>query len=89
MSDSLFYIKKLIFIEGEAVARTQLGLGNVDNTSDANKPVSIATQSELDSRIETSAIGSANGVCPLDIDSLIPVEYLPDTPETIDGGDIG
>jgi hypothetical protein len=28
-----------------AAARTNLGLGNVDNTSDANKPVSIATQS--------------------------------------------
>ena len=31
-----------------AVARVNLGLGNVDNTSDANKPISIATQAALD-----------------------------------------
>jgi len=31
-----------------AVARTNLGLGNVDNTSDLNKPISTATQSTLD-----------------------------------------
>lgn len=30
-----------------ATARTNLGLGNVDNTSDANKPVSTATQTAL------------------------------------------
>jgi hypothetical protein len=33
-------------------ARTTLGLGNVDNTSDANKPVSTATQTELDTKAE-------------------------------------
>ena len=33
-----------------ANARTNLGLGNVDNTADANKPVSIATQSALDAK---------------------------------------
>ena len=31
-------------------ARTALGLGNVDNTSDANKPISIATQTALDAK---------------------------------------
>lgn len=31
-----------------AVQRTTLGLGNVDNTSDASKPVSTATQTALD-----------------------------------------
>jgi hypothetical protein len=30
-----------------ATSRTNLGLGNVDNTSDANKPVSTATQTAL------------------------------------------
>lgn len=33
-----------------ANARTNLGLGNVDNTSDANKPISIATQNALDAK---------------------------------------
>lgn len=31
-----------------SVTKTQVGLGNVDNTSDANKPVSIAQQTALD-----------------------------------------
>lgn len=34
-----------------ATARTNLGLGNVDNTSDANKPVSTATQTALDLKV--------------------------------------
>lgn len=32
-----------------AVTKAQVGLGNVDNTSDANKPISTATQNALDS----------------------------------------
>jgi len=32
-------------------ARTTLGLGNVDNTSDADKPVSTATQTALDAKV--------------------------------------
>lgn len=31
---------------------TDLGLGNVDNTSDANKPVSIAQQTEIDTKAD-------------------------------------
>ena len=31
-----------------ALTKSSVGLGNVDNTSDANKPVSTATQTELD-----------------------------------------
>jgi len=38
------------------VTKLQLGLGNVDNTSDTAKPVSIATQTELDKKVDTSAI---------------------------------
>jgi hypothetical protein len=34
-----------------ATARTNLGLGNVDNTSDANKPVSTAQQTALDAKL--------------------------------------
>ena len=33
-----------------AAARTTLGLGNVDNTTDAGKPISTATQSALDAK---------------------------------------
>lgn len=40
-----------------AGARTNLGLDNVDNTSDANKPVSTATQAALDDKADTTALG--------------------------------
>jgi len=33
------------------VTKAQVGLGNVDNTSDADKPISSATQSALDDRV--------------------------------------
>lgn len=33
-----------------AVTKAQVGLGNVDNTSDANKPISTATQTALDTK---------------------------------------
>lgn len=35
-------------------ARTALGLGNVDNTSDASKPVSTAQQTALDQKLSTT-----------------------------------
>lgn len=34
------------------VTKTQVGLGNVDNTSDSNKPISTATQTALDSKAD-------------------------------------
>ena len=35
----------------QGVTKAQIGLGNVDNTSDLNKPISIATQSALNTVI--------------------------------------
>lgn len=37
-----------------AVTKSQVGLGNVDNTSDANKPISTATQNALDLKYDAS-----------------------------------
>jgi uncharacterized protein (TIGR02145 family) len=42
-----------------AAARTNLGLGNVDNTSDANKPVSTATQNALDTKANANEVNTA------------------------------
>jgi hypothetical protein len=39
--------------------KATVGLGNCDNTSDANKPVSTATQTALDAKATAGAIGSA------------------------------
>lgn len=37
-----------------SLAKADVGLGNVDNTSDANKPVSNATQTALNAKLNTS-----------------------------------
>jgi hypothetical protein len=41
-----------------AVTKTQVGLSNVDNTSDANKPVSSATQTALNAKQDTLVSGT-------------------------------
>lgn len=43
------------------VTAAQVGLGNVDNTSDANKPISTATQAALDSKVGNSGKQSITG----------------------------
>jgi len=45
-----------------ATARTNLGLGNVNDTSDANKPVSTATQTALDAKVTGPASATNNHV---------------------------
>lgn len=39
-----------------SLAKSDVGLGNVDNTSDANKPISTATQTALDLKADESAL---------------------------------
>lgn len=43
-----------------AVTQTQVGLSNVDNTSDLNKPISTATQTALDLKLNSSAYTAAD-----------------------------
>jgi len=40
-----------------SLSKADIGLGNVDNTSDIDKPISTATQTALDNKIDTSEIG--------------------------------
>ena len=35
------------------LSKSDVGLGNVDNTSDANKPISTATQTALNGKVDT------------------------------------
>ena len=44
-----------------SVTKAQVGLSNVDNTSDANKPVSTATQNALNLKANDSAVVNLNG----------------------------
>lgn len=39
-----------------SITKQSLGLGNVDNTSDIDKPISMATQSALDEKIDASEV---------------------------------
>ena len=45
----------------QMASKSDLGLGNVDNTSDANKPVSTATQTALDLKATVSSLSSHTG----------------------------
>ena len=64
------------------VTKEQVGLGNVDNTADLDKPISNATQTEIDridSEIEdiNNKFGAEGGFATLDKDGKIPVDQLP------------
>lgn len=61
------------------LTKTDLSLGNVDNTSDINKPISTATQAALDNKEDKTNKGIANGYVPLDNATKIPLTYLPDS----------
>jgi len=55
-----------------------VGLGNVDNTTDVAKPISIATQAALDLKEDTDNKGIANGYASLDANAKVPIAQLPD-----------
>lgn len=42
------------------VTKANIGLGNVDNTSDANKPISTATQTALDTKVNLTDIATTS-----------------------------
>ena len=43
----------------QSVTASSVGLGNVNNTSDANKPVSTATQTALNAKLDASSLDSS------------------------------
>lgn len=56
-----------------SVTKTQVGLGNADNTSDANKPISSATQTALDAKLDDSEVGTtANKLVRLTSEAKLP-----------------
>ena len=67
------------------LTKANLGLGNVDNTSDMNKPVSTAQQAAIDDAIDglsstyipASQKGTPNGVAGLDSTGKVPAAQLP------------
>lgn len=74
-----------------ALDKTSVGLANVDNTSDANKPVSLATQAELDLK-QPNLTGfnnalfyqvTANDIQPIPNWAINPLQGLTQTPAII------
>lgn len=59
------------------VTKAQVGLSNVDNTSDKNKPISDLTNQALGGKIDKSQLGKPNGVAQLDDTGKVPSSYLP------------
>lgn len=59
------------------ITKSDVGLGNVDNTADADKPISTAMSTALDGKVSTSSIGAANGVAGLDANGRVPSGQLP------------
>ena len=55
LSDFAKNSENLALLADKAAARANLGLGNVNNTSDLDKPVSTATQAAIDSGLATKA----------------------------------
>lgn len=60
-----------------ATARTMLSINNVDNTSDANKPVSTAQAAAIALMIPLTQKGAASGVATLDGSGKVPAGQLP------------
>lgn len=65
------------------IGKADVGLGNVDNTSDLNKPISTQTQTALDTKINLSEKAVANGVATLDAGGTIPQNQIPFTSNLI------
>jgi hypothetical protein len=61
----------------QTLDKSAVGLSNVDNTSDANKPISSATQTALNAKVDTVLVGAINGVASLDGTGRVPSTQLP------------
>ncbi len=67
------------------LVKADVGLGNADNTSDLNKPVSTATQTALGLKINTLDKGNANGVASLDAGGKVPITQMAVGPQVYKG----
>jgi hypothetical protein len=61
----------------QTLDKSAVGLSNVDNTSDAGKPVSTATATALAAKEATANKNAVNGYAGLDSAGLVPASLLP------------
>ena len=62
-----------------SVTKAQVGLSNVDNTSDADKPISIAMQTALDAKIDDTEKGAPLGLATLDANGKVTLSQINDS----------
>lgn len=55
LNDAKEYVNNKNFVTSSSLTKSSIGLGNVDNTSDLAKPVSTATQSALNNKVDKVA----------------------------------
>jgi hypothetical protein len=60
-----------------SLSKSDIGLTNVDNTSDVNKPISNGTQNALNLKLDTNLIGVPNGTASLNAIGKIPTDQIP------------
>ncbi len=58
------------------ITKTMLGLGSVNNTADADKPISTATQTALNLKADAALLGAVNGIATLDSNGVIPSSQI-------------
>lgn len=60
------------------LTKADVGLSQVDNTSDLNKPISVATASVLATKQDKNEKGFSNGYASLDGGGKVPIAQIPD-----------
>jgi hypothetical protein len=55
-NDIIYYDNSTSLWKNKQLSKSDVGLSNVDNTSDANKPISSATQTALDTKVDENAV---------------------------------
>ena len=69
----------------DGLSKTDVGLDQVDNTADVDKPISTAVQTALDAKQAVTAKNAANGYAGLDANAKLPTSLLPDSVVTLTG----
>ena len=59
------------------LSKSDIGLSNVENTNDIAKPVSNATRTALDLKLDASKVGVASGVASLNALGKVPTDQIP------------
>ena len=61
------------------LTKSDIGLSNIDNTSDINKPISTATSLIINTLVTSSSIGIPFGIASLDFNGKVPLTQLSDS----------